>query len=78
MPCYGPNVVFFFQTAHIKTVYNGLCPLHKQVDELAGIMQSMDMMGAAEEKKRQVQKKMNELEAALEKMNVNGSDEAQQ
>lgn len=69
MPCYGPNVVFLFQTDHITTVYNGLCAEHqrqkeeleKEMEELQRLIGESDLLGVREE----ANKRMNELESLL-------------
>lgn len=69
MPCYGPNVVFLFQTDHITTVYNGLCAEHqrqkeeleREMEELQRLMNESDLLGIREEAKV----RMNELEGLL-------------
>lgn len=69
MPCYGPNVVFLFQTDHIKTVYNGLCEPHRKMKEemeqemerLARVLGESDLLGAKEE----ARERMEELEGLL-------------
>lgn len=69
MPCYGPNVVFLFQTDHITTVYNGLCAGHqrqkealeREMEELQRLIGESDLLGRCEE----ANERMNELEGLL-------------
>lgn len=74
MPCYGPNVVFLFQTDHIKTVYNGLCEPHRkmkgEMEELAKLMGESDMLGVKEE----ARERMEILEGLLSGVKVGGGE----
>ena len=81
MPCYGPNVVFLFQTDHITTIYNGLCAEHqsqkeeleREMEELQKLMGESDLLGVREEAKG----RMNKLEGLLGavKMSVESKEE---
>lgn len=81
MPCYGPNVVFLFQTDHITTIYNGLCAEHqrqkeeleKEMEELQKLMGESDLLGVREE----VKERMNELESLLGAVKMSGESTAE-